>query len=112
ELSQRIERLKSDKSAIGNASPSPILSLFAEEINENDIYKMRAFACDVDNFFKEHLRDLSRLDQSEGFTQQRIRQQIEANDISIHDFWRELVVLANVTRHSRSMNYAKPDNIT
>ncbi|CAG8635934.1 13448_t:CDS:2, partial [Ambispora gerdemannii] len=69
-----------------NASPSPILSLFAEEINENDICEMRAFACDVDNFFKEHLRDLSELDQSEEFTQQRIRQQIEDNDISIHDF--------------------------
>ncbi|CAG8440904.1 1062_t:CDS:10 [Ambispora gerdemannii] len=96
ELSQRIESLKSDKSAIGNASPLPILSLFAEGINENDICKMRAFARDVDNFFKEHLRDLSRLDQSEEFTQQRIRQQIEDNDISIHDFWRELVILAKV----------------
>ncbi|CAG8628418.1 9668_t:CDS:2, partial [Ambispora gerdemannii] len=71
ELSQSIESLKSDKSdksAIGNASPSPILFLFAEEINENDICKMHAFARDVDNFFKEHLRDLSRLDQSEEFT--------------------------------------------
>ncbi|CAG8678777.1 5435_t:CDS:2, partial [Ambispora gerdemannii] len=91
ELSQRIE---SFKSAIGNASPSPILSLFAEEINENDICEMRAFARDVDNFFKEHLRDLSGLDQSEEFTQQRIIQQIEDNDISIHDLWRELVILA------------------
>ncbi|CAG8578561.1 3_t:CDS:2 [Ambispora gerdemannii] len=43
----------------------------AKEINENEICKMRTFARDVDNFFKEHLRDLSRLDQSEEFTQQR-----------------------------------------
>ncbi|CAG8528217.1 999_t:CDS:2, partial [Ambispora gerdemannii] len=100
ELLQRIKSLESDKLAIGDASPLSILSLFTEGIKKNDICKMRAFARDVDDFFKEHLHNLSMLDQSEEVTRQRIKQQIEDNDISIHDFWRELVILAKtmVTR--------------
>ncbi|CAG8433513.1 6724_t:CDS:2 [Ambispora gerdemannii] len=96
ELLQRIKSLESTKLAIGDAPPLSILSLFVEGIKENDIRKMRAFARDVDDFFKEHLHSLAMLDQSDDFNRQRIKQQIEDNDISIHDFWRELVILSKV----------------
>ncbi|CAG8616581.1 5356_t:CDS:2 [Ambispora leptoticha] len=97
ELCQKIKKFESTKLAIGDTSPLSILSLFVEGIKENDIFKMRAFARNVDDFFKAHLHELSMLDQSEDSARQHIKQQIEDNDISIHDFWREFVILANIT---------------
>ncbi|CAG8800351.1 43829_t:CDS:2 [Gigaspora margarita] len=71
------------------------LSYFAQIIRKNSICEMREFAQQVDTYFKTHLYDLAQEDHV-GIHREEIKQKIEDRDITIHDFWREFIIMSKI----------------
>ncbi|KAF0535876.1 interferon-induced very large GTPase 1-like [Gigaspora margarita] len=97
---------------IGETRPISVLMYFANVIKKNDIKDMREFARQTDVYFKDHLVDLAQKDDEiknktvesdqSNIQRKEIKQQIEELDITIHDFWREFVILSKIMRSDGS----------
>ncbi|RIB03908.1 hypothetical protein C2G38_729876 [Gigaspora rosea] len=106
---------------IGENRPIPVLTYFANVIKTNDIKYMREFARQADVYFKDHLLYLTqKVDEIKNNTvesdqsniqRKKIKQQIEDLDITIHDFWKEFVILSKLIRSDGSSALKKLNDI-
>ncbi|CAG8718782.1 5731_t:CDS:2, partial [Gigaspora margarita] len=87
EILTAIQNFENEQKNIGDARPILVLSYFADIIKKNNIKYMREFARQADVYFKNL-------------------------DITIHDFWRELVILSQIMRHDDSTVLKKLYNIS
>jgi hypothetical protein len=94
EILNRIQQYRNEQLELGTKEPLSIFTDFAKLINENNIEKIRDFSCQIDDYFKKYLRDLQFTNSNIERTE--IKQIIERNDISIHDFWREFIILSEL----------------
>jgi hypothetical protein len=102
EILCRIQQLRREQSEISLKRPLSIFIDFAKLLNENNIEKIRDFASQIDDFFKNYLRELQ--NSSGNVERIEIKQMIEENDISIHDFWREFIILSDLNHSINSIN--------
>ncbi|CAG8483329.1 16070_t:CDS:10 [Gigaspora margarita] len=106
------QNYKKKQKNIGETRPISVLIYFANVIKKNDIKYMREFACQADVYFKDHLISLTQKDDEiknktvesdqSNIQREEIKQQIEELDITIHDFWREFVILSKIMRSDGS----------
>ncbi|KAF0387350.1 interferon-induced very large GTPase 1-like [Gigaspora margarita] len=112
EINRDILKFQNTQKNIGKTGPISVLTHFANVIKTNDIKYMREFARQADVYFKDHLNSLAQKndeiknntvesDQS-NIQRKEIKQQIEDLDITIHDFWREFVILSKIMRSDGS----------
>ncbi|PKC16021.1 hypothetical protein RhiirA5_407520 [Rhizophagus irregularis] len=94
EILNRIQQYRKEQLEISTKKPLSIFINFAKLINENNIVKVRKFAYQIDDFFKEYLRGLQ--NSNYDIKRNKINQMIEENDISIHDFWLEFIILSEL----------------
>ncbi|PKK56129.1 hypothetical protein RhiirC2_722058 [Rhizophagus irregularis] len=94
EILNRIQQYRKEQLEISTKKPLSIFINFAKLINENNIVKVRKFAYQIDDFFKEYLRGLQ--NSNNDIKRTKINQMIEENDISIHDFWLEFIILSEL----------------
>ncbi|CAB5362266.1 unnamed protein product [Rhizophagus irregularis] len=94
EILNRIQQYRKEQLEISTKKPLSIFINFAKLINENNIVKVRKFAYQIDDFFKEYLRGLQ--NSNNDIKRTKINQIIEENDISIHDFWLEFIILSEL----------------
>ncbi|GBB87732.1 hypothetical protein RclHR1_14200002 [Rhizophagus clarus] len=85
EILNKIEQYRKEQLEISRKKPLSIFIDFAKLINENNIEKIRDFS-----------------------QRTEVKQRIEDNDISIHDFWREFIILSELkcSNHSSYISYA------
>ncbi|GBC08887.1 hypothetical protein RclHR1_08460004 [Rhizophagus clarus] len=95
EILSKIQRYREEQLELSTKEPLSIFIDFAQLINENNIEKMRNFAYQIDVYFKKYLRELQILNIDT--ERDNIRLKIEENDISIHDFWREFIILSELS---------------
>jgi hypothetical protein len=101
DILNRIKQYRKEQLEISTKKPLSIFIDFAKLINENNIKKMRDFSRQIDDFFKKYLRKLQNLNNDIERTE--IKQKIEENDISIHDFWREFIILSELNNSHKSV---------
>ncbi|EXX56298.1 Sey1p [Rhizophagus irregularis DAOM 197198w] len=101
EILNRIKKCRKEQLELGAEKPLTIFIDFAQLINENNIEKIRDFSCQIDDFFKKYLRDLQ--NSKNDIERTKIKQIIEENDISIHDFWREFIILSELNNARKSV---------
>ena len=94
EILNRTQRCRRKQLEISKKEPLSIFIDFAKLINENNIEKIRDFSRQIDDFFKKYLRELQLKNCNSERTE--IKRMIEQNDISIHDFWREFIILSEL----------------
>ncbi|CAG8842841.1 8131_t:CDS:2, partial [Gigaspora margarita] len=93
EINSEIVKFQDQQKDIVNQIPA--LSHFAQVIKKNSICEMREFAQQVDTYFKTHLYDFAQKDHV-GIHREEIKQKIEDRDITIHDFWREFIIMSKI----------------
>ncbi|GBC08884.1 hypothetical protein RclHR1_08460001, partial [Rhizophagus clarus] len=100
EILNRIQQYRKEQLELGTKEPLSIFTDFAKLINENNIEKLRDFSRQIDDYFKKYLRELQF--SNDNIERAEVKQIIERNDISIHDFWREFIILSelNYSNHS------------
>ncbi|CAG8555189.1 15288_t:CDS:2, partial [Racocetra fulgida] len=113
EIYRLIQKFQDEKKNFGETRPIPVLTYFANVITKNDIKYMREFARQADVYFKDYLISLAQKDneiknnsaESDQTNRQRkeIKQKIEDLDITVHDFWREFVILSHIMRSDGSL---------
>ncbi|KAG9295681.1 hypothetical protein G9A89_002999 [Geosiphon pyriformis] len=108
EIDKRIKNFKLEKALIGDSSQISALKLFSEVVINKNFTEMKNFARDIDSLFKTHLQALSSqesksLQNPNDITREQLKREIEDNDISIHDFWREFVILS-MTKYNRDLS--------
>ncbi|CAG8795334.1 17534_t:CDS:2, partial [Dentiscutata erythropus] len=107
---QKYQGIQKDvEKKIGSIS---ILTHFANVIKKKNIKFMREFARQTDVYFKVHPISLTRKDDEinnnsiendqTSIQQKEIKQKIEDLDITIHDFWREFIILSKIMRSDGS----------
>ncbi|CAI2171884.1 18637_t:CDS:10 [Funneliformis geosporum] len=94
QINKKIHQFRNDQVNLYFNKPIPILLEFAKIINENKIIEMRKFAGLIDKFFKDHLAELQKSNENNEYAHNK--QMIEENDISIHDIWKEFIILSNI----------------
>ncbi|RIB03906.1 hypothetical protein C2G38_729800 [Gigaspora rosea] len=107
-----IRNFQKKQKNIEETRPISVLMYFANVIKKNDIKYMREFARQADVYFKDHLISLAKKDDEiknktvesdqSNIRRKEIKQQIEELDITIHDFWREFVILSKIIRNDGS----------
>ncbi|CAG8449872.1 3791_t:CDS:10 [Funneliformis caledonium] len=100
QIQTKIFQFKREQNKIVDNIALPIFTDFANLLNENNIEKIRDFARQIDDFFKKYLYDIQNNDNVERI---EIKKQIEENDISIHDFWREFIILSDLYSSNKSI---------
>ncbi|CAB4476789.1 unnamed protein product [Rhizophagus irregularis] len=108
EILNRIQQCRKEQLELGTKEPLSIFIDFAKLINENNIEKLRDFSCQIDDYFKKYLRELQFANNDIERTE--IKQIIERNDISIHDFWREFIILSEL-KYSNHSNFETNNSI-
>ncbi|CAG8478301.1 4847_t:CDS:10 [Dentiscutata heterogama] len=104
EINEEIKKLQELQKNLCGSDPIPVLKNFAQIVKKNSITYMREFARQVDTFFKTHLNELdlkyNELNQNDQDNDQKseIKQQIEDRNITIHDFWKEFIVLSQIKK--------------
>ncbi|CAI2188056.1 12548_t:CDS:2, partial [Funneliformis geosporum] len=98
EIQTKIQQARREQLKIGLDNALSIFTEFANLINENNIENIRDFAGQIDDFFKKYLNEIQNKDNVD---RTEIKKIIEENDISIHDFWREFIILSEL-HHSNS----------
>ncbi|CAG8659160.1 18025_t:CDS:10, partial [Rhizophagus irregularis] len=102
EILNRIEQCRNEKLELGGAKEKLSIFIdFAQLINENSIEKMRDFSRQIDDFFKKYLHELQ--NSNNDIERAEINQIVEENDISIHDFWREFIILSESNNDYKSV---------
>ncbi|CAG8451487.1 11715_t:CDS:2, partial [Acaulospora morrowiae] len=102
EIYSEIKTYQEKQKNLANCKPIPILLDFAKVIKKKEIKYMRKFANQVDIYFKKSLEYLTQTDFNLsqggqiGIQRKELRQKIEDHDITIHDFWREFVILSQI----------------
>ncbi|CAG8497250.1 15992_t:CDS:2 [Dentiscutata erythropus] len=104
EINDEIKKLQELQKNLCGSDPIPVLKNFAQVIKKNNITYMREFARQIDSFVKTNLNELalkySELNQTDQDNDQKseIKQQIEDRNITIHDFWKEFIVLSQIKK--------------
>ncbi|GBB87731.1 hypothetical protein RclHR1_14200001 [Rhizophagus clarus] len=101
EILNKTKQYRKEQLEISTKEPLSIFIDFAKLINENNIEKIRDFSCQIDDFFKKYLRELQNSNNNKERTE--IKRKIEENDISIHDFWREFIILSELYTARKSV---------
>ncbi|CAG8560152.1 2939_t:CDS:10 [Gigaspora margarita] len=117
DINRDIMKFQNKQQNIRENRPIPVLMHFANVIKTNDIKYMREFARQADVYFKDHLISLTQKDDkiknntvesdTSNIQRKEIKQQIEDLDITIHDFWKEFVILSKLIRSDGSSTLKK-----
>ncbi|CAG8676061.1 interferon-induced very large GTPase 1-like [Rhizophagus irregularis DAOM 181602=DAOM 197198] len=99
EILNKIQQYRKEQVEINTKEPLSIFIDFAKLINENNIEKIRDFSCQIDDFFKKFLHELQ--NSKNDVERTEINRMIEENDISIHDFWLEFIILSELHNNPR-----------
>ncbi|CAG8681188.1 26707_t:CDS:2 [Dentiscutata erythropus] len=110
EINRLIQNFQNEQKNIGETEPISVLMCFSNVIKKNNIKYMREFACQADIYFKNY--SLSQNDDEiknnaigsdqTNIQRKKMKQKIEDLDITIHDFWREFVILSKIMRSDGS----------
>ncbi|CAG8497641.1 7064_t:CDS:10 [Funneliformis mosseae] len=94
QINKKIHQFRNEQVNLYFSKPIPILLEFAKIIKENEIIEMRKFAGLIDKFFKDHLVELQKSNEHNEYAHNK--QMLEENDISVHDIWKEFIILSNI----------------
>ncbi|CAG8497682.1 7066_t:CDS:10 [Funneliformis mosseae] len=112
EIQTRIQQARREQNKIGLDNALSIFTDFANLLNENNIENIRDFASQIDDYFKRYLNELQNNDNGD---RTENKKKIEENDISIHDFWREFIILSDLYSSNKSrlehLYHVKPQKL-